>query len=117
MATWTPEFTTATPYRTPPYSTDTHTTSISDVFPFRNGPPSAQKLVASASILFQSPRFIVRPTPGTTVQRSYTVMSTDDEDDNWNDVKATTLESVKLNEINGITGKIGMEYLATSLSY
>lgn len=106
MATWTPEFTTATPYRTPPYSTDAHTTSINDVFPFRNGPPSAQKLVASAPFLFQSPRFVVRPTPGTTVQRSYTVMSTDGDDDNWNDVKATTLEPEKMNEINENTGKI-----------
>lgn len=109
MATWRPEFTTATPYRTPLYSTDAHTTSINDVFPFRNGPPSAQKLVASTPFLFQSPRFIVRPTPGTTVQRAYTVMSTDDEDDNWNDVKATTLEPVNQNEINGNAGKIEME--------
>jgi hypothetical protein len=109
MSTWTPESTTVAPHRTPPYSTDTHTTSINDVFPFRNRPPSAQKLVASTPFLFQSPRFIVRPTPGTTVQRSYTVMSMDNDGDNWNDVKATTLEPVKLNEINGNTGKNDME--------
>jgi hypothetical protein len=108
MSTWTPDFTTPTPYRTASYSTSTHPTSINDVFPFRNGPPSAQKLVASAPFLFQSPRFIVRPTPGTTVQRSYTVMSMDDDDDNWNTVKATTLEPGKLNEIDGNTGRINM---------
>jgi hypothetical protein len=111
MTTWTPEFTTPSPYRTPTYSTDSHSTSINDVFPFRNGPSSAQKFVASAALLFQSPRFNVRPTPRMTVQRSYTATSVEDEDDDsWNNGKATTLEPVKLNEIVGNTGKLDMEY-------
>jgi hypothetical protein len=110
MSTWTPEFTTPSPYRTPTYSADTHFTSINDVFPFRNGPSSAQKLVASSPLLFQSPRFNVRPTPATTVQRSYTAASMEDEDDDsWNNVKETTVEPEKLNEIIGNTGKIYVE--------
>jgi hypothetical protein len=109
MASWTPEFTTPTPYLTLPYSTNTHSTSINDVFPFRNGPHAVQKLVASVPLSFKSPRFIVRPTPGATVQRSYTVTSLDDDDDDddndsWNNLKTTTLEPAKINEIDGNTG-------------
>ena len=104
MANWTPDFTTPTPYLTSPYSTNTHSTSINDVFPFRNGPHSVQKLVASVPLSFKSPRFLVRPTPGPTVQRSYTVTSLDD-DDSWNNLKTTTLEAAKINEIYGNTGK------------
>ena len=104
MANWTPDFTTPLPYLTLPYSTNTHSTSVNDVFPFRNGPHSVQKLVASVPLSFKSPRFLVRPTPGPTVQRSYTVTSLDD-DDGWNNLKTTTLEAAKINEIDGITGK------------
>jgi hypothetical protein len=111
MTTWTPEITTPSPYRAPTYTTDPHSTSINDVFPFRNGPSSAQKFVASTALLFQSPRFNVRPTPRMTVQRSYTATSVEDEDDDsWSNVKATTVEPVKLNEIVGNTGKLDMEY-------
>lgn len=109
MANWTPDFTTPTPYLTSPYSTNTHSTSINDVFPFRNGPHSVQKLVASVPLSFKSPRFIVRPTPGPTVQRSYTVTSLDDADDSWNNLKTTTLEEAKVNEIDGNTGKFSTE--------
>lgn len=108
MANWTPDFTTPTPYLTSPYSTNTHSTSINDVFPFRNGPPSVQKLLASVPLSFKSPRFIVRPTPGATVQRLYTVTSVDDDDDDesWNNLKTTTVEPAKLNELDGNTGKL-----------
>jgi hypothetical protein len=109
MANWKPDVTTPTPHRTSPYSINTHSTSINDVFPFRNGPPSVQKLVASVPLSFKSPRFIVRPTPGTTVQRSYTVTSLDD-DEMWNNLKTTTLEPAKINEIDGNTGKCSIEY-------
>jgi len=105
VTTWPSDVTTPTPHRTSPYPTNTHSTSINDVFPFRNGPPSVQKLVATEPLSFKSPRFIIRPTPGTILHRSLTVTSMGDEDD-WNDVKTTTLEPVKLNEIDGNTGKI-----------
>lgn len=108
MANWTPDLTTPTPYLTSPYSTNTHPTSINDVFPFRNGPHSVLKLVASVPLSFKSPRFIIRPTPGPTVQRSYTVTSLDD-DDSWNNLKTTTLEAAKINEIDGNTGKFSAE--------
>jgi hypothetical protein len=107
MTNWIPDSTTPTPYQTSPYSTKTRSTSINDVFPFRNGPPSVQKLVASAPFSFKSPRFIIRPTPATNVHRSYTLaFMEDDNEDNWNGVKTTTSKPVKLNRIDGNTGKI-----------
>ena len=108
MANWTPDFTTPTPYLTSPYPTNTHSTSINDVFPFRNGPHAVQKLLASVPLSFKSPRFIVRPTPATMVQRSYTVTSLDN-DDSWNNLKTTTLEPAEINEIDGNTGKFSTE--------
>jgi hypothetical protein len=113
MSSWTPEFTTPAPHRTPLYPIGTHYTSINDVFPFRNGPPSAHKLVASTPLIFQSPRFSVRPTPGTTLQRSYTAMSMDGDDDDdgsWNNHKATTMEPVTTNEVGDNTGNTDIEY-------
>jgi hypothetical protein len=113
MANWTPDFTTPTPYLTSPYSTNTHSTSINDVFPFRNGPSLVQKLIASVPLSFKSPRFLIRPTPGTIIQRSYTISSGDDDDnddESWNSLKTTTVEPAKINEIDGNTGKLSTEY-------
>ncbi|XP_069674648.1 mucin-2-like [Periplaneta americana] len=102
VTTWVPDTTTVKPHRTSPYS-NIHSTSINDVFPFRNGPAPVQKLIASPPFSFKSPRFIIRPTPGTTVHRSFTVTSLDGEDDdNWNNIK-TTVKPTKLNEIDGKT--------------
>ncbi|KAJ9587662.1 hypothetical protein L9F63_018914 [Diploptera punctata] len=77
----------------------TKSTSINDVFPFRNGPPTPQKLIASPQFSFKSPRFIVRPTPGTTIQRMFTVNS-NEEEDSLNSIKRTR-EPIKSNKIDG----------------
>jgi hypothetical protein len=112
MTNWTPDSSTPTPYHTSTYSTKTRSTSINDVFPFRNGPPMTQKLLATAPLSFKSPRFIVRPTPASTVHRSFTMALMDDnnDDDSWSNMKTTTLDAFKQNEVYGNTGKISREY-------
>ncbi|PSN41439.1 hypothetical protein C0J52_14541 [Blattella germanica] len=77
----------------------TPTTSLNDIFPFRNGPPAPQKLIKSAPFSFKSPRFIIRPTPGSTIHRMFTLTSLED-DDELTSVKATTLEPIKSNEVD-----------------
>jgi hypothetical protein len=109
MSNWVPDTTTTpTPYQTPPYSAKTRSTSINDVFPFRNGPPSAQKLVASAPFSFKSPRFVIRPTPAMNVHRSYTLALMEDSDD-WSGVKTSNKRPVRLNKIDGNAGKINKD--------
>lgn len=110
MTNWIPESTTSTPFQTTPYSTKTHSTSINDVFPFRNGPPSAQKLVALPPLSFKSPRFIIRPAPASSIQRSYILSPMENDSDTWDD-KTATSKPIKLNKINGNTGKIIKEYI------
>nr|CAD7444134.1 unnamed protein product [Timema bartmani] len=106
LTTWTSDPTTSIPPRnhrlrgtlTNTPRTRTSSTSIHDVFPFRNGPKPSSGTKEDSEESFHSPRFAVRPTPSPTMQRSFTVTSADDDDANFS--KGTAPYPVEDNEIS-----------------